>query len=298
MLGGMAGPTGPFPPSEHQAHRALKQQGRTVASQTHHRPGAVEIDGRPEVLRGPHPLSMVYGGGGVFGIAYGAGVARGLLDAGIAVDRAPSLGTSAGTWVAGVVALGLAYDDFAGLGSPPVPTRSDVVHRMAREVFGDARHHLVAASAVHLRSRKRHILDGGRYDLADLAAASSAVPGLLPPHRIDGRLYVDGGVWSVTSVDAAEDAAEVIVVAPLAGAVLGPMGRGAGLMLQRELRSWRTAHPGKRITLVRPNREIARMAGRNPLALFDADRARAVYPLALEQGRRWGDRLQADADAA
>jgi predicted acylesterase/phospholipase RssA len=269
-----------------------------VAPQQHHRPGAVEVEGGPEILRGPHPLSMVYGGGGVFGIAYGAGVARGLLDAGVPVDRAPSLGTSAGAWVAGAVALGLDYDDFEGLGSPSVPTRSAVVYRMARQVFGDARHHLVSASAVHLRSRRRHILDGGRYDLADLAAASSAVPGLMPPHRIDGRLYIDGGVWSVTSVDAAREAAEVIVVAPLAGPVLGPMGRSAGFMLQRELRSWRAAHPGTRITLIRPNREIARLAGRNPMALFDADRARTVYPLAVAQGHRWGDRLLAAADAA
>ncbi|HRA33813.1 MAG TPA: hypothetical protein PK748_02730, partial [Acidimicrobiales bacterium] len=132
-----------------------------MAPQQHHRPGAVEVEGGPEILRGPHPLSMVYGGGGVFGIAYGAGVARGLLDAGVPVDRAPSLGTSAGAWVAGAVALGLDYDDFEGLGSPSVPTRSAVVYRMARQVFGDALHHLVSASAVHLRSRRRHILDGG-----------------------------------------------------------------------------------------------------------------------------------------
>lgn len=269
-----------------------------MAPEAHHRSGAVTIDGRPDALDGPHPLSVVYGGGGVFGIAYGAGVARGLLDAGVPVDTAPSLGTSAGSWVAGVVALGLRYEDFEGMGSPSVPTRSDVVHRMARQIFGDARHHLVAASAVHVRSGRRHILDGARYDLADLAAASSAVPGLLPPHRIDGRLYVDGGMWSVTSVDAARDADEVIVVAPLAGSVLGPMGRSAGFMLQRELRSWRSAHPGKRITLIRPNREIARLAGRNPLALFDADRARTVYPLAVAQGQRWGARLTATVDAA
>src|SRR5690606_7961234 len=121
----------------------------------------------------------------------------------------------------------------------------------------------------------------------DLAAASSAVPGLLPPHRIEGRLYVDGGMWSATSVDAAVDADEVIVVAPLAGPVMGPMGRTAGLLLERELRAWRGRHPGKRISMIRPDRAIARLAGRNPLALFDSERARAVYPLAVEQGRRW-----------
>ena len=95
---------------------------------------------------------------------------------------------------------------------------------LARELFGEQRHPLVAVSAVCVRTRRRHILDGGRYPLADLVAASSAVPGLLPPHRIDGRLYVDGGMWSATSVDAAAEADHVIVVAPLAGPVLGPRG--------------------------------------------------------------------------
>jgi NTE family protein len=259
---------------------------------------AVEVDGAPEILARPHPLAMVYGGGGVFGIAYGAGVALGLAEAGIPVASAPALGTSAGSWAASAVALGMSYEDFEGMGSPRVPTRRPVLVESARRVFGDARHPLVAASALHVRSGRRHILDGGRYDLADLAAASSAVPGLMPPHRIEGRLYVDGGMWSATSVDAAAEADEVIVIAPLAGPVMGPMGRSAGLLLERELRAWRARYPGKRITMIRPDRAIGRLAGRNPLALFEADRARRVFPLAVEQGRRWGERLQVDQVAA
>jgi NTE family protein len=146
-------------------------------------------------------------------------------------------------------------------------------------------------SAVYVRSRRRHILDGGRYPLADLVAASSAVPGLLPPHRVDGRLYVDGGMWSVTSIDAAAEADHVIVVAPLAGAVMGPMGRTAGFLLERELRRWQARHPESTITLIRPNREMARVAGIRPLALFDDARARDVYPMAFEQGVRRGLRM-------
>ncbi|MEZ5179521.1 MAG: patatin-like phospholipase family protein [Acidimicrobiales bacterium] len=254
----------------------------------------VDVDGAPDVLEAPHPLSVVYGGGGVFGIAYGLGVANGLADVGVPVATAPSLGTSAGSWVASAVALGIGYERFAGMVSPSVPTRDPVLVEAARAVFGDARHHLVAVSAVLLRSRRRHILDGAVYDLADLAAASSAVPGIFPPHRIEGRLYVDGGMWSATSVDAAAEADEVIVVAPLAGPVMGPMGRTAGLLLGRELQTWRKRHPGKRITMIRPDHAIGRMAGRNPLGLFDADRAREVSPVALEQGRRWGERLLLD----
>jgi hypothetical protein len=39
------------------------------------------------------------------------------------------------------------------------------------------------------------------------------------------------------------------------------------------------------------------MAGRNPLGLFDADRARSVYPLAVAQGIEWAERLL-EQDAA
>jgi NTE family protein len=264
----------------------------------HSEVGQVDLLGTPAVSEGPHRLAMVYGGGGVFGIGYATGVAHGLQAGGIDVAGAPALGTSAGSWTAAALALGVTYDDVAGIEPPSIPTqRRGVLARRARQIFGDATHPLVSVSAVCVRTRRRHILDGGRYPLADLAAASSAVPGLLPPHRIDGRLYVDGGMWSATSIDAAAEAEEVIVVAPLAGPHMGPMGRGAGVLLGRELRTWRDRHPGRRITLIRPNAEIARHAGRNPMALFDGDRARAVYPLAFEQGLRWAERLQVDVAA-
>lgn len=259
----------------------------------HSQEGNVDVDGYPQLIAGPHPLSLVYGGGGVFGIAYCAGVAHGLAANGVPVASAPALGTSAGSWAASIVALGMGYEDLDGVEVPSIPNRRPgVIADVARQVFGEARHPLVAVSALCVSTRRRHILDGGRYPLADLVAASSAVPGLLPPHRIDGRLYVDGGMWSATSVDAAADAAHVIVVAPLAGAVMGPFGRGAGLLLDRELRAWRHRHPAHTVTLIRPNREIARLAGWTPLALFDGPRARKVYPLAYEQGLRWGERLQ------
>lgn len=266
----------------------------------HSQSGNVELDGLPALVAACHPLAMVYGGGGVFGIAYTAGVATGLAEAGVPVATAPSLGTSAGSWTASALALGLTYDDFAAVSSPRVPTRQPgVLADVARQLFGEQSHPLVSVSAVCLRSRRRHILDGGRYPLADLVAASSAVPGLLPPHRIDGRLYIDGGMWSATSVDAAAEADHVIVVAPLAGHVLGPLGQTAGLLLERELRRWRERHPESTVTLVRPDRVMARLAGLHPLALFDDGRAHDVYPLAYEQGLLVGRALLADpADAA
>jgi NTE family protein len=259
----------------------------------HSRPDVVESHGAPLITAARHPLSMVYGGGGAFGIGFGVGVARGLAASGLAVSTAPALGTSAGSWVASLMALGIEFGAFEGVQTPSVPNRRvGVLADLARQLWGEARHPLVAVSAVCVRSGRRHILDGGRYPLADLVAASSAVPGLLPPHRVDGRLYIDGGMWSATSIDAAANADEVIIVAPLAGMAMGPIGFGAGLLVEREVREWRRQHPGCRITLIRPNRAIARLAGRNPLGLFDGERAKLAYPLAYEQGLRWGERLQ------
>jgi len=248
-----------------------------------------DVDGRRAPVPARPPLAMVYGGGGLVGIAYTAGVAAGLAATGIRTATAPALGTSAGSWTASAVALGLAFDDFRGLEPPSVPNlRPGVLAGIARELFGEARHPLVAVSAVCLRTGRRHILDGGSHRLADLVAASSAVPGLWAPHRVDGRLYVDGGLWSCTSVDAAPEADHVIVVAPLAGTVLGPLGRAAGVMLKIELVHWRRGHPGSSVTLIRPDPAIARVVGIRPLALFDAARARDVYPLAYAQGLRRG----------
>ena len=259
----------------------------------HSGPAAVDFDGTPAVAEGSHPLAMVYGGGGVFGIGYSAGVARGLQDGGIPVATAPALGTSAGSWTASSVALGLSYEEVAALDPPSVPNlRPGVLARIAREIFGEATHPLVSVSAVCLSSGRRHLLDGACFPLADLVAASSAVPGLLAPHRVGGNLYVDGGMWSTTSVDAAAHAEAVIVIAPLAGPHVGLMGRGAGFLLERELRRWRHRHPDRRIMMIRPEREMAGFVGRTPLSLFDGLRAKAVYPLAYEQGLRWAERLR------
>ena len=192
------------------------------------------------------PLAMVYGGGGPFGIAYGAGVAMGLQAAGIDVHTAPALGTSAGSWVASIMALGLGYDDIASLDVPAVPTRRPgVVAELTRVAFGDARHPLVSASAFRTRGgrRGRVILRGSDHDLADICAASSSAPRLLPPHDVDGATYIDGGVRSITSVGCASPARHVIVVAPMARGVAGVGGAIAQRQLDRERLAWCRRNP-------------------------------------------------------
>jgi len=246
---------------------------------------------------GPRPpLSAVFGGGGVFGIAYNSGVAHALIDAGIALDRAPMLGTSAGSWCAAGIACGLGYDEFAALDAPRVPNlRRGLLAGIAREVFGTRTDPRVRASAIAVPPGRHHVLDGGRMPLADLCAASSAVPGLFAPHVIGGVRHVDGGVRSAINLDAAIVGDLVIVVAPIGGPVLGVAGRIAERMARRELTAWSARHAGdSKVRMCRPNHTIAAMAGRNPLNLFDADRAREVYPAAYEQGTRFARRLQAE----
>jgi NTE family protein len=54
-----------------------------------------------------------------------------------------------------------------------------------------------------------------RAHLDEAVQASCAIPGLYKPARIDGRLYVDGGVWSPSNLDllASDDADVDIVIA-------------------------------------------------------------------------------------
>jgi NTE family protein len=237
-------------------------------------------------------LGAVFGGGGFFGIAYGLGVAHGLRAGGIDLSRAPALGTSAGVWVASAMAHGIGYDEFDALPAPSIPDlRRGLLAELAATLFGDDGHDQVAAVAVRARDGRRRVLRGSRFRLADLCAASSAVPGVYAPHKVGRRWYVDGGVRSGASVDAGPGAEHLIAVVPLGRSVLGVAGRGSDALLGREVAGWRRRHPGAELTVIRPNRAIAGLAGLDPRNLFDADRAKGVYPLAVEQGERWAARI-------
>ncbi len=48
--------------------------------------------------------------------------------------------------------------------------------------------------------------------VADAVTASCAIPGVFAPVEIDGRQYVDGGVWSLTNLDAAPAAGGDLVL--------------------------------------------------------------------------------------
>jgi predicted acylesterase/phospholipase RssA len=227
-------------------------------------------------------VTAVYGGGGPFGIIYGLGVADALLDLGIPLRSAMSLGTSAGAWVASCLATKTTYELLCEMPAIRVPNPNPGFLRgIARTLFGTARSELVRVCAVRVPSGRPVILSGALHDLADLVAASSAVPWLFPPARIGRRFYADGGVRSLVHADKAAEAQHLVVVAPIAGPMFGPGGRAMEIMLRRELRRWRQ-RTGGTAHLIRPDAGIATLA-RHPLDLFDKDRALAAYPMAYEQ---------------
>lgn len=230
-------------------------------------------------------LSVAFGGGGPFGIAYGLGVADALTAAGVPIGGAPMVGTSAGSWVASCVATGVGFRELCRIPQLRVPNLTPgLLQRLATQVFGDARSPHVIASAFRLGTGRRALLSGSEHRLADVVAASSAVPGIFAPVRVGNSWYVDGGVRSLASADKAAPARHLLVVAPIAGPMFGPAGRVMELMLREELRRWQRATGGK-AHLVRPNMQIASLA-RQPLHLFDKGRAQDVYPMAYDQARR------------
>lgn len=229
-------------------------------------------------------LSAAFGGGGVFGIGYSMGVASVLMESGIDLGHTQMIGTSAGSWTAAAIATGTSFERLRDVPEVTVPNfASHLLRGIATEIFGDKRSPLVTASVVQLPRMQRVLLHGGRHRLADMVAASSAVPGLFRPVVIGGKAYVDGGVRSMASANLAASAEDLIVIAPIAGPMLGPGGRAMELLMRRELARWQRTNRG-RVHLIRPNSAIAALV-KQPMHLFDKARAEAAYPMAQEQTR-------------
>jgi NTE family protein len=227
------------------------------------------------------------------GIAWHVAVIDALRDAGLPVRDAPSIGTSAGSWACGAARLGLGFEEFSRFGELALPDRRPgLLAGMAREIFGSTRTNDVRVSVTALPTMRRHLLDARRHDLADLIAASSAVPGVFAPHQIAGTQYVDGGVRSMASADTAADADILVASLPIAGPLFGPVGRAFERTTRRALARWRARHDGTTIVL-RPGREFASAVGRNPGAMMDVELAKTLYPIAYSTvARRLDTRLQ------
>jgi NTE family protein len=101
----------------------------------------------------------------------------------------------------------------------------------------------------------------------DAVSASCAIPGYYAPVQIDGKRYVDGGVWSMHSADLLADEAldAVVVSAPLATADPRALDRGNVLRvpirrrLDRELAALRRA--GVPVLVLAPDARVRAVMG-------------------------------------
>lgn len=240
----------------------------------------------PEHAGGPR--AAVYGGGGLFGIGFIMGIAEALADDGADMASLPVVGTSAGSWAGAGMSLGIRFTDALKTMSGSIPRlpspRAGRLRPIAAQVFGSqTRCPTVRAVACSLPRFRRLALSGADHPIADLVAASSAVPGMLAPHRIGDVRYVDGGVRSMASIDFAPRAAKLLVVLPLSGPMFGPAGRMIERRIGEELDLWQSASPDAEVHVVRPTPEIAALAKR-PMHLFDPFRAMRCYELAYREG--------------
>lgn len=243
----------------------------------------------------PELPSVVLYGGGVYGIGYKAGVMDEIRSRGIDLSQAYMLGTSAGSWVASMMATGVEFDDVKDMGQIKLRNyQQDYLYGYAQEVFGDARADNVNGTATRLPS-VRHpkpqmkIMNGGEVDLARIAAASSSVPGLWSPANVNGERYWDGAVGgSGGYADRAPKSHTLLAVNALAQHLkfpLGPVKVPAGWALEakalHEVRKWRRQHGGE-VIYIRPNQEISNMA-KDFKSIFDFELAKDVYFMAREQ---------------
>ena len=118
-----------------------------------------------------------------------------------------------------------------------------------------------------------------RASVKDAVLASCAVPWLFAPVTIGDREYVDGGVWSLTNLDAAPGGrgARVLCLAPTAaGAFKAPT---SAVLVAEEMA---LKARGMRVRAVTPDAASARVIGPN---LMDAGRVEGVLDAAFAQGR-------------
>ena len=107
--------------------------------------------------------------------------------------------------------------------------------------------------------------------LPSAVAASCALPGFLPPITIDGKRFIDGGMYSTTNAFLAEGFASVVVVAPIYGETT-----------RREVEALRA--DGTTVELILPDTVALEAIGRGTQRL-DVERRRRAALAGREQGR-------------
>jgi len=134
--------------------------------------------------------------------------------------------------------------------------------------------------AVDVESGERRAFDhSSGVDLIDAVAASGAVPGIWPPVALRGRMYMDGGLYSIDNADLAVGCEHVLIltlparVPPLCIATL----HAAVDMLQRS---------GSRVDVVHPDEASQAAFASVGGNLLDPSVREAAARTGREQGRR------------
>lgn len=177
---------------------------------------------------------------------------------------------------------------YAALGSPGVYLTEGIaawVTDTAGDMAASWPHRATAIVAYDLDTRSRVPFGteaAPEASLAEAVAASSAVPFVYEPVKIDGRWYADGGLASGTSADLVlahpEPLDLVLIVAPLAANtprksgrfyedIFDKVGRTA---LATEIAKIRAAWPETEILVLRPDEYVLEIARPNPMSVSAA----------------------------
>jgi NTE family protein len=121
-------------------------------------------------------------------------------------------------------AFGLESDSILGPAAAG-QRRAMVAARLPRPEWPD-RPMIVVAVDAHTGELAAFDRDCG-VDLVDAVTASTALPGMVPTHSINGTRYINGGVRSGENADLASGFANVVVLSPFGGRNQTPPERGA-----------------------------------------------------------------------
>ena len=251
----------------------------------------------------PAGVALVLSGGTARGYAH-VGVIKVLEAHGLRPDMV--VGTSAGSIVGALYASGLnaaeleaaiaelgrgQFGDFELPGLGILPGSLGVVRgdRLHRFIDDRARHHRIedfplrfAAVATDLATGEPQIFNAG--DVGAAGRASSAMPGIMTPAEIGGRLYADGQLSSPVPVDAARRLGARVVIA--VDVVYPPQDASPRTALGVILQAFAiTVHRLKSIEVARADAVITPELGRvsGQLSFGDRDRLIAAGELATHE---------------
>ena len=269
---------------------------------------------------------VVFGGGGIWGVAWMAGLVMGLADEGVDLTHARAfIGTSAGSIIGSQIAHGYSptelfarqMDPTRQPGGSPQPNdglsqlialmqrpwenpeaRTTAVAELALntqpsslpESPADIAERLgvpsnewpareLSVTAVDIATCELNVFHSQTgIGLIEAVAASCAVPGVRPPIRIQGRLYMDGDLWhNPENAHLARSERSVLVVSPF-----GARTPATPLSLHADVEDLRQS--GSRVVLIAADNQA--LATLTPLGPLDP----SVRTSAAEAGRAQGHR--------